>query len=218
MSPWHDRMTARSSTQPATCGKRSETSMPLWPYLRKVRFVPRSRAFFWTNWYLASPNSPGRGWPSSRFRSGLGSNVSKWLGPPAMNRKMTARALAGRWGGFAASGSAGAARACSWSKSAASARPPKPQKASRMNSRRERVGRAWGQASGDIQELIEVEQREGEFPQWLLAQEGERQRTLVGGRRPAQRQPEPPLDDPLRLAARLPPQAAGERLGQFVRQ
>ena len=56
------------------------------------------------NWYLASPNSAGRVWPSSLFSSGLGSNVSRWLGPPAMNRKMTDLALAGRCGGLAASG------------------------------------------------------------------------------------------------------------------
>src|SRR5436305_9735004 len=38
----------------------------------------------------------GNGWPASRFTSGLGSNVSMWLGPPSMNRKITLRALAGR--------------------------------------------------------------------------------------------------------------------------
>src|SRR5262249_18067718 len=201
-----------------TWGRGSACWMRFWPYLRVAGFVRGRGGFFGQSCSSASPTSWGGAGPSSRFGRGWGSNVSRWLGPPAMKRKMTARALAGRWGGFAASGSAGAAWACSWSKSAASARPPKPQKASRINSRRERVGRTWGRASGDIQELIEVEQREGEFPQRLLAQERERQRTLVGGRRPAQRQREPPLDDPFQIAARLPPQAAGERLGQFVRQ
>ena len=43
---------------------------------------------------LTSPNSLGRGWPFSLFSSGLGSNVSRWLGPPAINRKMTDFALA----------------------------------------------------------------------------------------------------------------------------
>ncbi len=69
--------------------------MPLSPYFWNVRRVPSSLAFFETNWYFASPNSLGRVWPLSRFNSGLGSNVSRWLGPPAMNRKITARALAG---------------------------------------------------------------------------------------------------------------------------
>src|SRR5262249_26949877 len=157
-----------------------------------------------TNWYFASPNSLGRAWPSSLFSRGLGSNVSRWLGPPAMNRKMTARALAGRWGGLGASGSAAPARASSsWSK-VASPRPPKPPKASRTISRRVRVGRAWGRRSGDIQEPIEVEHGQGELLRRLLAQERERQRALVRRRRPTERQPEGPLDDALGRPARLP--------------
>ena len=52
--------------------------------------VPSSRASRWTNWYLRLAElrraAAGR---SSLFSSGLGSNVSRWLGPPAMNRKMT---------------------------------------------------------------------------------------------------------------------------------
>src|SRR2546423_11068300 len=42
LSPWQPRSTHRSSTHPARCGSQSETSMPLWPYLRKVRFEARS--------------------------------------------------------------------------------------------------------------------------------------------------------------------------------
>ena len=35
---------------------------------------------------------PGSDWPANRLTSGLGSNVSMWLGPPSMNRKITLRA------------------------------------------------------------------------------------------------------------------------------
>ena len=38
----------------------------------------------------------GSGWPARRLSSGFGSNVSRWLGPPSMNRKMTLLAVAGR--------------------------------------------------------------------------------------------------------------------------
>ena len=68
--------------------------MPLLPYFLNVRLVPSSFASLLTNWYLASPNSAGRFCPSSLFSSGLGSKVSIWLGPPAMNRKITDLALA----------------------------------------------------------------------------------------------------------------------------
>ena len=40
-------------------------------------------------------NDSGIGWPSSSLSFGLWSNSSSWLGPPAMNRKMTAFAFGG---------------------------------------------------------------------------------------------------------------------------
>ena len=49
MSPWQERTTAMSSMHSAMCGNRSETSMPLWPCFRNVRFVPSSLASFWMN-------------------------------------------------------------------------------------------------------------------------------------------------------------------------
>ena len=94
MLPWQPRRTAMSSMHSAVCGNRSETSTPARPYFLKVRLVPSSLASALTNWYFASPNSFGRGWPSSLFNSGLGSKVSTWLGPPAVNKKITALALA----------------------------------------------------------------------------------------------------------------------------
>jgi len=47
-------MTAMSSMHSTMCGRRSETSMPLFPKRRYVRFVPSGRASLNMNWYLAS--------------------------------------------------------------------------------------------------------------------------------------------------------------------
>ena len=38
--------------------------------------------------------------PARRFKAGLGSNRSIWLGPPFMKRWMTLLARAGNWGAF----------------------------------------------------------------------------------------------------------------------
>ena len=46
--------------------------MPLWPYFLNVRRVPSSLALRWTNWYLASPNSLGRGCPFELVQQRLG--------------------------------------------------------------------------------------------------------------------------------------------------
>src|SRR5436190_13508329 len=158
-------MTAMSSMHWAVCGKRSETSMPLWPYLLNLRLEPSSRALGRTNWYFASPNSSGFFSPLSWLSSGLGSNVSMWLGPPAMNRKMTDLAFASLGDDLAASGFPAAPQV--WSHNDANASEPKPQKASRKNSRRA------GQKSGliDIKKHVEVEYGEGEFFEWLILQE-----------------------------------------------
>src|SRR5439155_22744990 len=80
-------------------------------------------------------NSSGFFWPSSSLSNGLGSNVSMWLGPPAMNRKMTDSAFAALGGNFAASGFLLAPLPCSCM-SEASASEPKPQNASRRKARR----------------------------------------------------------------------------------
>src|SRR5438034_11361987 len=106
MSPWQERITAMSSMHSATCGIRSDTSMPLLPYFLKVRLVPSSLASAPTDWYLASPKLAGRVWQLSLLCSGLGSKVSMWLGTPDMNWKMTDLALAlfGMCGRFADSG------------------------------------------------------------------------------------------------------------------
>ena len=38
---------------------------------------------------IGLPNDAGIGWPFMRVNSGLGSNRSRWLGPPSMNSQMT---------------------------------------------------------------------------------------------------------------------------------
>src|SRR5262245_2358443 len=106
-----------------------------------------------------------------------------------MKTKITARALAGRYGIFAASGLTVPARALCSSKSDARASPPKPQKASRMNSRPVGVRRKCGQISLDIKKRVEVKHRERELFHRLLAQEGEREFALVWHWRAAQCQP-----------------------------
>src|SRR5262245_12227153 len=112
-----------------------------------------------------------------------------------MKTKITARALAGRCGIFVASGLTVPARACCSSKSDARASPPKPQKASRMNSRRVRVRRKCGQISLDIKKRVEVKHRERELLHRLLAQEGEREFAFLLRRGAAQRQPISALDN-----------------------
>src|SRR5262245_48782546 len=83
---------------------------------------------------------------------GLGSNVSRWLGPPSMNRKMHAFALAGKCGFFGASGLS--ARAAGTDASAANsglsrsryarASAPKPPPPRSRKSRREDGRSTWG--------------------------------------------------------------------------
>src|SRR5712671_5355210 len=100
-----------------------------------------------------------------------------------MNRKITDRALAGSGGNLGASGSIPPARSSSSCSSDASARPPKPQKASRMNSRRLGVRRTCGgrrdtSCSRNIQEPVEIEEGQRELSQWLLMKKRDREFSL----------------------------------------
>src|SRR5215218_8841275 len=122
-----------------------------------------------------------------------------------MNRKITEVALAGMCTGLGARGSPTPARACSRCKIEARARPPMPPKASRTNSRRVRVGREWGRASPYIKESIEVEDRQGELLQGLIAEEVERGFPLGRRRRSAEAQPERPVDRAGEVAPRFLP-------------
>ena len=111
------------------CGSQSETQIPLWPCCFHFRCEARSGARPSPIGVITGLKLGGSGLPASRLSSGLGSNVSMWLGPPSMNRKMTLRAVAGRRQGAAAGepdvvGSGPAAR--SRDSRSMSARPPKP--------------------------------------------------------------------------------------------
>src|SRR6185295_5796508 len=216
MSPWHERRIAMSSTHCARFGKRSDTSMPLRPYLLNVRFVPKSFAVGEMNWYFASPKSFGRDWPCSWFSSGFGSKVSRWLGPPDMKRKITDFAFGVSVASFGASGliRPSSARSRCWWRIDASASEPKPQNASWMNSRRVRVGR---ESLWNIKERIQIEEGQGELFERLLLQELQREAFLVGRRRPVRGQAEAELDLRGGIRSRFAHQPFRERGGQGVR-
>src|SRR4029450_407875 len=138
------------------------------------------------NWYLASPNCAGRGWPSSWLRSGLGSNVSMWLGPPTMNRKITDLAFGAKFGGLAASGfTLPLARAVSPSSDPRAIAPKLCPARARM-SRRVSIGRI---CSGNVDEFIAIHQGQTKIGQPASrAEELFAHRDLRRSRRPRQRQ------------------------------
>src|SRR4029079_11640135 len=88
------------------------------------------------------PKLSGIRCPANWLRAGFGSNVSIWLGPPAIIRKMTDLAFAGKCRHFGASGLAGsgAARPSRESRSS-SAQEPKPSPTWVIQSRRVNNGR-----------------------------------------------------------------------------
>src|SRR5260370_210066 len=139
------------------------------------------------NWWPCTTLG-GSGWPWSRFSSGFGSNVSIWLGPPCMNRKITCFARPGKCGFLGANGfsrvPAGAAdsRPSRPSKSI-KAQAPKPNPAERTISPRAikggTTGFGWCEqqamvlvsavvASIDMHELVGIEQGEAQLGQRVL--------------------------------------------------
>src|SRR5262245_29318495 len=101
-SAYIEWMNAMSSTHEPTLGKMSDTHLPHWPYCLKPNFGPTTRPSF-----LCPPRPNVFTWivlPSSLASSGLRSKVSTCDGPPYMNRKMTALALAGNIGFLGAIG------------------------------------------------------------------------------------------------------------------
>src|SRR5262249_34502151 len=101
---------------------------------------------------------------------------------------------------------------------AARASDPNPQKASRTNSRRERVTRTWARGSLDIKKAVEIEQSQCEFFERLFPQEGHGQRFFLGSRRAPDGQPVGALGDPHRVGAALFLQTRREGPGKFVRE
>src|SRR5215470_15087015 len=98
-----------------------------------------------------------------------------WLGPPDMNKKMTAFALAlsGIGGGLGASGFMllVAARRASCCSIAPTASAPNPPKASVRNSLRLRVMRICsGIALVHVQKSVQIENRQRKLPPWLRLQ------------------------------------------------
>src|SRR5262245_19716540 len=87
---------------------------------------------------IGRPKDAGIGWPANLSRAGLGSKVSRWLGPPSINSQMTDVAC-GWWCGFfgaSGSGSLSSAPNASSASSDASTMAPKPPLACIKKSRR----------------------------------------------------------------------------------
>src|SRR5262245_39013506 len=95
-------------------------------------------------------NDEGTVWPCRRFKVGLGSNNSRWLGPPHWNKKITDFALAGKWPRRGRSGLAavGVCAKPSRSKSEARAIEPRPMLQSRRKWRRATVSSSAFSYSG----------------------------------------------------------------------
>src|SRR5262245_39893814 len=91
MSVYIERMTQMLSTCSPTSGKRSLTSMPLWPYFLNANGDFISAPVFRSVAMLP----PGSGWPWYFSSIGFGSKLSTCESPPFMKRKMTCFARAG---------------------------------------------------------------------------------------------------------------------------
>ncbi len=164
----HERITARSSAQVAICGSQSETQIPLWPCCFHFRCEARSGERPSPIGVMTGLKLGGNGWPASRFTSGLGSNVSIWLGPPSMNRKITLRAVAVRRHEADATTGDGVVEADPAAASEASrsvkARAPNPAPAESSQSRRVSGVTRWG-----IGEFIVGASRESSRPNSFTA-------------------------------------------------
>jgi hypothetical protein len=95
-----ERTIARSSAQVARCGNSSEISMPDRPCLANLNGEPLILPLDFCVCELVALNECSVAW--RRLRSGFGSNVSTWLGPPTMNRKMQLLARGAKWDGVVA--------------------------------------------------------------------------------------------------------------------
>jgi hypothetical protein len=123
-----DRTTAISSITPPTWGNQSETGVPDWPCRVNVRRQGMTGRFI-SAWLSPKPTT-SISLPAHLLS--FGSNVSMWLTPPHMKRKMTDVALGVKCGPIAASRISPAS-----AQSAPIATPRKPPPAWCRNARRE---------------------------------------------------------------------------------
>src|SRR6266446_5755006 len=159
-----------SSTHSARCGNSEETSIPLWPYFLNGQGDASSGVSPLVNWLGTLPKLSGSCCPSYFLSAGLGSKVSMWLGAPTMNRKITALAFAGKCCGLGASGFSRVAAKPSRSSRYCRASAPNPCAARVSTSRRVMAGRMCSMAvlresSGNINELISIEERQAKIRQ-----------------------------------------------------
>ena len=135
-----DRTKHRSSATDPIRGNNSLSSAPHFPYFLNFVCGPKQTSFWPWSWAICWPlvRLSGIGVPCSRASSGLGSNVSRCDGPPAIVSQMTRFAFGGKCGGSitprdafgdAAANSSGAAND-------ARATPPRPVPLRRRNVRR----------------------------------------------------------------------------------
>src|SRR5262245_18196145 len=92
-----ERISVMSSATPARPGSNSDSSVPDWPHFLNFHGLARTFELAWaasSYWILA-----GNAWPSHRASASLGSNRSRWLGPPCMNRDIIAFAFGAKCGG-----------------------------------------------------------------------------------------------------------------------
>src|SRR4029453_18715008 len=76
-----------------------------------------------------------------------------------------------------------------------------PQNASRMNSRRLRVGRTCSQPLRNISEVVEVKESQAEFVERSAIEEGDRRGEFAVGWQPAEREEVGALDDATSIKA-----------------
>src|SRR4051794_11831412 len=132
----HDRITVRSSAQPARWGSQSETQSPPRPYCFHFRFEASNGEFDSPIGVITGLKLDGSRCPASSSSFGLGSNVSIWLGPPPMKRKITLLARALTRQVISSTPEGDPARARSPSSRPSNARAPKPPPPRRSHSRR----------------------------------------------------------------------------------
>src|SRR5438034_8001659 len=162
-----ERRKAMSSTHVARCGIRSETSMPERPCFLNLRVLARSGVSPLVNWLTGLPKLSGSGWPWRFCNSGFGSNRSIGLGPPTINMKITALALAGKCAGLAARGLADVWLVAAWPSRASShdnASAPKPPPAWKRKSRRDWArGKCKRGSLGSLLMITNVTPKPGEY-------------------------------------------------------